>query len=303
MDKKPLTVGSRYKLKINTTEIRAEVIKIEKVIDATNLSTVEGAEVHQNAAAEIVLRTRSVISLDDYSDNAQTGRFVLVDDYSIVGGGIVVADKVDEIKSQNITAVEHKVSASSRASMNGHTGGILWLTGLSGSGKSTLAIELERQLHLKGHQVYVLDGDNVRSGLNKDLGFSPDDRTENIRRIGEVANLFADAGFIVVTAFISPYRSDRDCVRAINPDLFHEVYVDADVPTCESRDPKGLYKKARAGKIPEFTGISAPYEAPEKPELSVPTGRQSIDESVAVLTEYVENTFVTDAPVHLKQVK
>ncbi len=295
MGKNPLKLGNRYKLKINTTEVTAEVIKIEKVIDATNLSTLESDEVQQNAAAEVVLRTRSIIAFDDYAEHPDTGRFVLVEDYAIVGGGIVVADKSQVgVKSTNITAVEHKVSATSRTEMNGHTGGVLWLTGLSGSGKSTLAIELEKQLHLRGFQTYVLDGDNVRSGLNKDLGFSPEDRTENIRRIGEVANLFADAGFIVISAFISPYQADRDGVREIKPDLFHEVYIEADVPTCESRDPKGLYKKARAGKIPEFTGISAPYEAPETPELVVPTSNQTIGESLEFLTRYVNDTFVVD---------
>ncbi|MCW9033785.1 MAG: adenylyl-sulfate kinase [Rhodospirillales bacterium] len=295
MGSNPLKIGNRYKLKLNTTEVSAEVVKIEKVIDATNLSTTEGDEVTQNSAAEVVLRARSVIAFDDYAEHPDTGRFVLVEDYTIVGGGIVVANKSQvEIKSKNITAVEHKVSAESRTAMNSHTGGVLWLTGLSGSGKSTLAIELEKQLHLRGFQTYVLDGDNVRSGLNKDLGFSPEDRNENIRRIGEVANLFADAGFIVISAFISPYQEDRDGVRAIKPDLFHEVYIEADVPTCEARDPKGLYKKARAGKIPEFTGISAPYEAPVNPELVVPTSKQTVGESLEFLTRYVDETFVAD---------
>ncbi len=172
---------------------------------------------------------------------------------------------------KNITKVAHAVSRTERAAKNAHNGAVIWLTGLSGSGKSTLAMALERALHEQGKQAYVLDGDNVRFGLNSDLGFSPEDRTENIRRIGEVANLMANAGLICITAFISPYREDRDRARQAAKELFCEVYVKADVAVCEERDPKGLYKKARAGEIPEFTGISAPYEAPEEPDLVVDT--------------------------------
>ena len=140
---------------------------------------------------------------------------------------------------------------------------MLWFTGLSGTGKSTLALALERELFAKGYQVYVLDGDNIRAGLNANLGFSPEDRAENIRRVGEVASLFADAGFIVISSFISPYRSDRERARAAAKDAFHEIYVKASLEACEGRDPKGLYKRARKGEIPEFTGISSPYEAPD----------------------------------------
>ena len=173
--------------------------------------------------------------------------------------------------------------------MLGQKGTTIWLTGLSGSGKSTVAVAAEAELLRRGRLAYVLDGDNVRHGLNKNLGFSPEDRTENIRRIGEVAKLFTDAGIIVFTSFISPYRADRDAVRALfEPGDFLEVYVEADVETCEGRDPKGLYKKARAGEIPEFTGVSAPYEAPERPELVLPTKSQSVEESVDRLVGYLE---------------
>jgi adenylylsulfate kinase len=165
----------------------------------------------------------------------------------------------------------------------------MWFTGLSGSGKSTIAVALEKALWDRGVRSYILDGDNVRHGLNADLGFSPDDRTENIRRIGEVAKLFTDAGVVNLTAFISPYRSDRDRVRGImQPGDFVEVYVDCPIEECERRDVKGLYKKARAGQIPEFTGISAPYEAPEKPELVLRTGELSEEQSVAVCLRYLE---------------
>jgi adenylylsulfate kinase len=196
---------------------------------------------------------------------------------------------VAEQKATNITWHGGHVGRAEREKLLGQRGACVWLTGLSGSGKSTLAVAAEAELVGRGHLSYVLDGDNVRHGLNKNLGFSPEDRTENIRRIGEVAKLFTDAGVLVFTSFISPYRADRDAARALFEDGdFIEVYVDADVDTCESRDPKGLYKKARAGEIPEFTGISAPYEAPERPELVIRTGQQEIQQSLAELIAYLE---------------
>src|SRR6266704_6286520 len=164
------------------------------------------------------------------------------------------------------------VTAALRAARNGHTGAVVWLTGLSGSGKSTLAAELERALFEQGRQVCVLDGDDLRRGLCSDLGFSPADRRENIRRVGEVARLFAEAGFICIAAFISPYRSERDLARGIAPEgKFLEVYLNAPLEVCEQRDPKGLYAKARTGAIKDFTGVSAPYEGPLKPEIELRT--------------------------------
>lgn len=194
-------------------------------------------------------------------------------------------------KSTNILAVEHQVALEERWRANGHRSGILWFTGLPGSGKTTLSLELERALFKHGFQTYVLDGDNIRHGLSADLGFSADDRSENIRRIGEVAKLLAGAGMVAITAFISPYRSDRDRVRAIGGDLFHEVFIDAPVEVCERRDPKGHYAKARRGEIPQFTGVSAPYEPPANPELRIDTARLSIQESVERLVEYAERCF------------
>ncbi|HZM32909.1 MAG TPA: adenylyl-sulfate kinase [Burkholderiales bacterium] len=191
-------------------------------------------------------------------------------------------------KSSNLFAVAHRVDEGQRNRRNRHGGGILWLTGLSASGKSTLAVELERALFARGCQVFLLDGDNVRQGLSADLGFSPKDRAENIRRIGEVAALFAEAGSIVITAFISPYRADRDRIRARHGRYFHEVYLDAPVEVCERRDPKGIYKRARAGEVKEFTGVSAPYEPPQQPELVLHTGDQGVAESLDLLTAYVE---------------
>mgnify|MGYP001456163237 CR=1 FL=1 len=193
--------------------------------------------------------------------------------------------------SENIVAVTHRVNAEQRWNINKHKGGVLWFTGLPGSGKSTLAIELEHRLFQSGKQAYVLDGDNVRHGLSSDLGFSPEDRTENIRRIGEVAALFAEAGFIVITAFISPYQADRDLARRCSGDMFKEVFIETPVEICEDRDPKGHYQMARAGKIPEFTGISAPYEAPSSPELTITTPDRQITDCVRELEEFVVANF------------
>jgi bifunctional enzyme CysN/CysC len=200
-----------------------------------------------------------------------------------------------EKKSTNVTRVEHRISRSEREVRNGHRGGVLWFTGLSGAGKSTLAVETEDRLFRDGYQVYVLDGDNLRHGLNVDLGFSPQDRAENIRRVGEVAALLARAGIITISAFISPYVSDRQKARQATEregdSQFHEVYVKADLATCESRDPKGLYRKARKGEIADFTGISAPYEAPEAPELVVDSAEKDVETCVNALVEYVESHF------------
>ena len=200
-----------------------------------------------------------------------------------------------ESKATNITWHAGQINRADREQILGQKGATVWLTGLSGSGKSTVAVAVEAELVKRGKLAYVLDGDNVRMGLNKNLGFSPADRTENIRRIGEVSKLFTDCGVLVFTSFISPYRADREQVRALFPvGDFVEVHVAADVATCEGRDPKGLYKKARAGQIPEFTGISAPYEAPEKPELLLDTGAQTLEESVKTLLGYLEtNGYLT----------
>lgn len=200
-------------------------------------------------------------------------------------------DRAASAELRNIYTVEHGVLPEDHWQRTGHKGGVLWLTGLSGSGKSTLALGMEHALHGLGYQAYVLDGDNVRAGLNSDLGFSPDHRSENIRRIAEVAALFAQSGTLVVTAFISPYQADRDIAREIIGEGFHEVFVDSNLEICETRDPKGLYKRARAGEIPEFTGISAPYETPRNAELVVDTGSLSIDDSVHFVLDHLEGHF------------
>ncbi|MBF0166026.1 MAG: adenylyl-sulfate kinase [Alphaproteobacteria bacterium] len=194
-------------------------------------------------------------------------------------------------QSRNITYTQHQVPLAERWRQNGHSSGILWFTGLSGSGKTTLALNLERRLFERGWHVCVLDGDNVRHGLSSDLGFSQRDREENIRRVGEVAKLFAQTGFLVITAFISPYQHDRQRVRDIAGDMFHEVFIDASLETCERRDPKGLYVKARQGLIPDFTGISAPYEAPLHPELHVSTQEMGVADCLTQLEAYTQTSF------------
>jgi len=194
-----------------------------------------------------------------------------------------------EQKATNIVWHQGAVTRADRERLNGHRGATVWFTGLSGSGKSTIAVALEKALWERGVHAFVLDGDNVRHGLNKNLGFSPADRTENIRRIGEVAKLFADAGIVALTAFISPYRADRDQVRALmQPGDFVEVMVACPLEVCEQRDVKGLYQKARAGQIPEFTGISAPYEPPLSPEITLRTDAQSVEESARQVISYLE---------------
>ncbi len=194
------------------------------------------------------------------------------------------------VKSTNITWHRPLVTQQDRDKRNGYRGVVLWFTGLPSSGKSTLAHQVERSLFERGCNAYVLDGDNIRHRLNKDLSFSPEDRRENIRRIGEVANLFADSGVIVMAAFISPYREDRDQARALNePGRFFEVYCKCSLEACEERDPKGLYRRARKGEVKGFTGISAPYEEPESPELVIETDKHSPDECVSRVLGYLED--------------
>ncbi len=195
----------------------------------------------------------------------------------------------EQVKSTNITWHQSLITKEDRERLNGHRAVVLWFTGLPSSGKSTLAHAVENALYQKKCRTFVLDGDNIRHGLNKDLGFSPEDRQENIRRIGEVASLFVQAGVIAMTAFISPYRADRDRARQIAGEgNFIEVFVNCSLEMCEKRDPKGLYAKARAGKIPEFTGVSAPYEPPENPEIVVNTDKETLEESTEKVLNYLK---------------
>lgn len=299
LGKEPFTLGRTYKLKLATQEVECHIESIEKVIDASTLEPIERKEeemfVGRHEVAELTLHTRKPVAFDVHADIVPTGRFVIVDGLNVSGGGIVAPDNYPRrthdanTKSENIYWSRGKVTLEQRELRNAHLGCVIWLTGLSSSGKSTIATELERELFNFGRHAYVLDGDNIRHGLGSDLGFSPRDRTENIRRVGEVAKLFADAGVICITAFISPYREDRELVRKILPaGRFIEVYVNAPLEVCEQRDPKGLYAKARAKEIKEFTGISAPYEPPINPEIELRTDQLTVAESVARVLDYLQ---------------
>ncbi len=294
----PFRKGRIYKLKLATQEADCEIETIEKVIDASTLETVSRKEkeilVGRHEVAELVLRTKRPIAFDVHSEIRTTGRFVIVDGFEVSGGGIVAEGNYPKRSSDGLQKSDHiywshgKVTAEQRTRRNGHPGCVVWLTGLSGAGKSTIANELERELFNLGKHAYVLDGDNVRHGLCSDLAFSPQDRQENIRRVGEVAKLFADAGLICVTAFISPYRADRAFVRnMVKAGQFIEVFVNAPIETCEARDPKGLYAKARSNEIKEFTGVSAPYEAPENPEIVLATDKLTVAECVTQVLEFL----------------
>ncbi|MDA0781150.1 MAG: adenylyl-sulfate kinase [Rickettsiales bacterium] len=294
-----LEVGKRYVMKINTSEYKVEVREVEKVISTDDLSHSEVLNVARNDVAEVVLQVRGLAALDEFEQNQQMGRFMLMDGYDVAGGGIISMEgfsdqrvSAKKVESKNLFEVTGSISQNARALNNGHLGGMLWFSGLSGAGKTTLAIELERRLFAKGYQVYVLDGDNIRNGLCADLDFTPEGRSENLRRVAEVAALFAKAGVIVITAFISPYSEDRRRARNALPENFHSIFIDADLKTCEGRDPKGLYKKAREGKIAHFTGVSDKFEEPDNADLIVNNGTQSVDRSVDQLEEYVEHHFV-----------
>ncbi len=296
MGRANLETGKKYKLKLATQEIECEIKSIEKIIDASTLAqnSEKRSFIARNDVAELTLRARAPVALDSHSSIVETGRFVLVDAREVSGGGIVAIaprkSQRPEVKSANITWSGGEVLPRERAARNAHFGAVVWLTGLSGAGKSTLAHSLERELFGRGMQAYVLDGDNLRYGLNANLGFAPEDRSENIRRAAEAAKLFADAGMIVVTSLISPYKADRARAREIMAEgqiRFFEVYVECPLSVCEQRDPKKLYAKARAGEIKEMTGISAPYELPEKPELIVRTDQQTLSESVTAVLDFL----------------
>ena len=296
MGRDPLAMGRTYRLKLVTQEVECEVDDIERLIDATTLQVAKeaGTQVLRHQVAELSLRTKRPVCFDTFSEVPETGRFVIVDGYDVAGGGIILDDKYPRRtaqtlhKSENLYWNRGRLTGKERAERNGHAGRVVWLTGLSGAGKSTIATEAERRLFDLGRQAYVLDGDNLRHGLGSDLGFSPEERSEHVRRVGEVAKLFADAGLIVIVALISPYRTDRELVRAmVPPGQFVEVYVNTPIEMCEQRDLKGLYARARSGEIPAFTGISAPYEPPSEPELELRTDLQTVAECVVTMLEYL----------------
>jgi bifunctional enzyme CysN/CysC len=291
--RQPARLSHLYTVRLATQEVKCQIVSLDEVMDSSSLerNPTKADQLARNEVGRLTIQTRAPIVLDNHDRLPPLGRFVLVDEGVICGGGIVydgVYTDRGAIKSKNIFWSEGKITAQARGAQHGHRGAVVWLTGLSGSGKSTIAQALERELFIRAMHPYVLDGDNIRHGLNSNLGFAPEDRVENIRRVSEVAKLMADAGNVVITAFISPYRADRQRARAIAMEgnaEFIEVFVDAPLEVCEERDPKNLYKKARAGEIREFTGIDAPYELPVDPEIVVQTNQQSVDESVASILE------------------
>jgi bifunctional enzyme CysN/CysC len=299
----PLRIGSRYRLKLVTQNVECQVVALGPVIDVATLdpAAAERSELRINEVGDVTLQTRVPLVLDNHERVPSMGRFILAEGDSLVGGGIVsgaLYTSPKAVKSENIFWSESEITAERRALRNQHRGAVIWLTGLSGAGKSTIARALEKELFQLSMHTYVLDGDNLRHGLNANLGFAPEDRAENIRRVSEVAKLMADAGTVVITSFISPYRADRARARTIALQAgaeFVEIFVDAPLAVCEQRDPKGLYQKARAGELKGFTGIDAPYEPPEDPEIVVRTDEQTPGECVAeVLTELLPRLRLID---------
>ncbi|PYL52967.1 MAG: adenylyl-sulfate kinase [Verrucomicrobia bacterium] len=291
--REPMRIGRLYDLRLGTQDVKCELVSIDQVMDSSTLEASKDPreQLERNEVGQMTIQTRSPLVIDNHDRIPTLGRFVIVDDGQICGGGTIFGGVYTDrtiAKSNNIFWVEGKITAQARAARTGHRGAVVWFTGLSGAGKSTIAQALERELFARGTHTYVLDGDNIRHGLNSNLGFSPEDRVENIRRVSEVAKLMADSGVVAITAFISPYRMDRRRAREIALEgnaEFVEVFVDAPLAVCEARDPKNLYKKARAGEIREFTGIDAPYEPPEDAEIVVRTDRQTVNESVATILE------------------
>ena len=283
MSAESLSPGRNYWLKCGTQIVNASVTRIKHLVNVNTLEHMAAEKLDLNVVAECNLATDKPLVFDAYADNSATGGFVLIDRITHLTVGAGVIDHALR-RAQNVMPQFFEINKTARAALNQQKPCVLWFTGLSGSGKSTIANELEKQLFAMGRRTYVLDGDNVRHGLNKDLGFTQEDRIENIRRVAEVAKLMVDAGLIVITTFISPYRADRAIARSLfAPGEFFEVFIDTPVELCEQRDPKGLYKKARRGEIKNFTGIDSAFEVPEAPEMFLNTIKADVSQSVGNL--------------------
>ncbi len=289
MSENKMAVDRHYLFKHCTQTVRGMFSNLMYKVDPNTLHRQDSDGLELNEIGRVRISLLKSIAYDEYNKNRSTGNFIVIDTVTnnTVAAGMIIrrsgssrAAKLDAApKSQNISWHESMVTRKERMALLGQKPVTLWFTGLSASGKSTIGFALENELINQGHACYVLDGDNIRHGINRDLGFSPADRKENIRRIAEIAKLMNDAGLIVITAFISPYREDRDAARKIiGEDNFFEVYVDTPIEECRKRDPKGLYKKADAGEIPEFTGVNSPYEPPVAPELHIRTDQQELPE-------------------------
>jgi bifunctional enzyme CysN/CysC len=280
-DEEPMLPGRAYLIKCGYQSATATISSLKYKLNVDNLDHVAGKTLELNEVGSCNLSISKPLVFDPYGDNAETGSFILIDRFTnaTVAAGMI---EFGLRRATNIQWQELSIDKGARASLKGQKPCVLWFTGLSGSGKSTIANLLEKRLHAIGRHTYVLDGDNVRHGLNKDLGFTDVDRVENIRRVAEAAKLFVEAGLIVMVSFISPFRSERRMARELFQDgEFIEVFVDTPLEVCEARDPKGLYRKARAGLITHFTGIDSDYEVPEQPELA----QKTRDTSAELLTD------------------
>lgn len=279
--------GRSYIAKIHNSSATIKILDIKKIYNVNTLEHSPGKQLDLNDVAEVTVSLGKNIPFMTYQENKNMGSMILIDPLSnqTIGVGMI---NFALRRAQNIHLQSLSITKELREKMNGHKGQVLWLTGLSGSGKSTIANALEKELYAEGKKTYVLDGDNIRHGLNKDLGFNDKDRVENIRRVAEVAKLMCDAGLIVITAFISPFRTERDMARSLfQSGEFKEIFISTPLNIAEQRDPKGLYKKARKGEIPNFTGINSPYEKPLNPELSLDTSKTSITQCVKKIREII----------------
>ena len=280
MDQDAGYVGRGYNLMLGGRMISATLTEIKYKVNINTLEQLPSRSLALNDIGRVSLSLDEPVAFTAYDDCRDLGSFILIDRYSkaTVGAGMI---NFGLRRAQNLFPTQTTIDTANRAKLMGHEGKVIWLTGLSGSGKSTVADALESRLHAMGIHSYLLDGDNIRGGLNKDLGFTEADRVENIRRTAEVAKLMVDAGLVVITAFISPFRSERDMAKGLfKPGEFAEVFLDVSLDVAESRDPKGLYKKARRGDLPHFTGIDSPYEAPENADLRLDTSELSVEQCV-----------------------
>ena len=272
--------GRTYLAKIHNISTSIKIMNIKKIYDVNTLEFTTGNELHLNDVAEISISFNKTVPFSTFKENKILGSLIIIDPINnqTIGMGMI---NFSLRRSQNIQLQNLTINKNLREKINGHKGQVLWMTGLSGSGKSTIANELEKILYSQGKKTYILDGDNIRHGLNKDLGFTDKDRVENIRRVAEVAKLMCDAGLIVITAFISPFRLEREMARSLfEKNDFKEIYISTPLKVAEKRDPKGLYKKARQGKIPNFTGIDSIYEKPTNPDLEIDTSKVSLSKAV-----------------------
>ena len=279
--------GRSYIAKIHNNSSSIKILDIKKIYNVNTLEHSPGKQLDLNDVAEATVSLSKNVPFMSYQENKNMGSMIIIDPISnqTIGVGMI---NFALRRAQNIHLQSLSITKELREKMNGHKGQVLWLTGLSGSGKSTIANALEKQLYAEGKKTYVLDGDNIRHGLNKDLGFTDKDRVENIRRVAEVAKLMCDAGLIVITAFISPFRAEREMARSLfQSGEYKEIFISTPLKIAEQRDPKGLYKKARSGEIPNFTGINSPYEKPINPELTIDTSKTSITQSVKKILEII----------------